>query len=182
MYELWQSQCVSKTGLLDLDTLSRQPFAGNGEQRTQYQMLGEIAFVEEKKTQVLQEIVDRPSSFLIRVARRAVAATSVYFPFEEPNESMELVVFANRFIFPIPFISLICVLIFKSSCHSPRFSVAATILISGLIPYIVVSYYERYASPFIGMKMLVVLAALRNITECAQSLRSKRQLQAEVRC
>ncbi len=65
----------------------------------------------------------------------------------------------NRLVWPLPAIAVF--LLLASLPVLPRAAGAALAIYAvSLAPYVLVSYYDRYAAPLLGMKMLIVLYAL----------------------
>ena len=60
-------------------------------------------------------------------------------------------------VFPLPFVSLLVVLLFQRTRLEPELFVAAAIWGLALFHYILISYYDRYAAPLVGMKMIMVV-------------------------
>lgn len=165
LYELWQSQCVDNEGVLDSRTLFDQPFSGYSTQRKRYQELGEIAFIEEKGAIAKRSIYDNPREFATRIANRWSAACLFYTPMKSVDEHPGggLPIFWKRIVFPLPVISLLIVLILRAVPFEPELWSAASIWFFALLPYIVISYYDRYATPLVGMKMLIVIFGLHTL-------------------
>lgn len=90
MFELWQSHCKVRDGVLAAKSCFGRPWPSSGAERTRYQLIGEIAFNEEEANEVRKSIRERPFELL-------------------------------------------------------------------LMPHVLVSYYDRYATPRVGLKMLLVL-------------------------
>ena len=165
MYELWQSQCVDNEGVLDSRTLFDQPFSGYSTQRKRYQELGEIAFIEEKGAIAKKSIYENPREFATRIANRWSAACLFYTPMKSVDEHPGggWPIFWKRIVFPLPVISLLIVLILRAVPFEPELWSAASIWFFALLPYIVISYYDRYATPLVGMKMLIVIFGLHTL-------------------
>ena len=165
MYELWQSQCLDNEGVLDSRTLFDQPFSGYSTQRKRYQELGEIAFVAEKGAIAKRSIYDNPGEFATRIANRWAAA-SVYYTamrpaYDQPGGGWPI--FWKRILFPLPAISVFVILAMRRMPFEPELWSAIAIWFFALLPYILISYYDRYATPMIGMKMLIVIFGVNTL-------------------
>ena len=165
MYELWQSQCLDNEGVLDSRTLFDQPFSGYSTQRKQYQEIGEIAFVREKGKIATRSIYENPVEFVRRLANRWSAACLYYMPMKAAEDLAGggWPIFWKRLVFPAPFLSLIVVLILRPFPFESELWTALAIYFFGLLPYVIISYYERYATPLLCMKMLLVLFGLHSL-------------------
>jgi hypothetical protein len=162
-YELYQSQCLQKDGLLQ--DFHGHPYAHNGMERLQYKQLGEMAFLDVKREKFWTSVKADPEDFLDRVAARFFGALLWYEPFsrnEEPRRPF--VFFMSRLTHPLPFLSLL--LLAFSAAWMPlrpvQWAVGGVYLFY-LFPYIGVSYYDRYAIPLLGVKILLVLWAVDRV-------------------
>ncbi len=165
MYELWQSQCLDNEGVLDSRTLFDQPFSGYSTQRKRYQELGEMAFVEEKGAIAKKSIYEHPSEFATRIANRWAAAC-IYYTTMRPADNQPgggWPIFWNRIVFPLPAISVFLILALRRMPFEPELWSALAIWFFALLPYILISYSDRYATPLIGMKMLIVIFGMNTL-------------------
>jgi len=166
MYELWQSQCTDVDGVLDLRSVSVHPWSNAGEQRERYKQIGEIAFINEKGSIAKQEIRAKPLDFLNKVANRFWAAFIVYHAFKPMDEYYAggWPIFFARCIFPLPVLAMFVILALRAVPLENELRNAIAILCFSLAPYILISYYDRYASMLIGMKMVVVLYGWQTVS------------------
>jgi hypothetical protein len=171
MYELWQSQCLDEDGVVDLTTFVDHPWLSDGPQRKQYALVGETAFIAEKAALGIQAIQQAPWSFVERMLNRVAAATFYYVPFSEYDvrQGDGWPLFLKRLVFPVPLLSILVILAFRSVPIPIQISLAIGILCLSLLPYMMVSYYERYAMPLICMKMLIVVHALQLVLNSART-------------
>jgi hypothetical protein len=152
-YELYQSLCLQPDGLLRWATFHSP---AHEVQVRAYRSLGEAAFMELRRQQFWDAVRADPAEFLERVAERFVAATLWYEPYY-PDEA-PWAVWGKRLTQPWPFLGLL-VLAFTSArrpLHSAQW-IAIGVYLLYLLPYVVISYYERYAVPLLGIKVLLVL-------------------------
>ncbi len=159
MYELWQSHCKDEDGILDSQSGSGHPWSSGGEQRARYKEIGEIAFIAEKGAEVQKSIRDNPLGLLERIVNRGIAALVYYTPFSmlEEYHAGGWPVFMSHCVHPLPFVAIL-VVVSLGSIPIER-NIFITIALFGLLllPYILVSYYDRYAAMLVGLKMLLVL-------------------------
>lgn len=178
-YELYQSQCLQPDGLIQHSTFGGHPFASSGQQRQQYKALGEIAFLEQKRALFWQAVRADPGDFLDRVTLRFLGATLWYTPFDRADAVKRPRTFwLNRLTHPLPFIALI-VLIFSGIVRPLNPAQWTAIAVYGLLllPYIGISYYERYAAPLLGVKVLLLVWAADRLRPLLAS-RAKSELRA----
>lgn len=165
LYELWQSQCLDNEGVLDSRTLFDQPFSGYSTQRQRYQELGEIAFIDEKGAIAKKSIYGNPSEFATRIANRWAAACVYYTVMRSTDDQRGggWPIFWKRIVFPLPAISVFVILAMRRMPFEPKLWSAIAIWFFTLLPYILISYYDRYATPMIGMKMLIVIFGVNTL-------------------
>lgn len=164
-YELYQSQCLTPDGVLHLATFGSHPYqASDGYEGREYQEYGEVEFMSLKWRLFLHSVAAAPRGFAARVFNRASAATLLYDPFNQEDEGLCTTgLWLSRVTHPLPFLAVVFLLLtaWRTPLHRVQWVVIGVYLVY-LTPYIVVSYYERYAFPLLGVKVvLVVSAAIR---------------------
>jgi hypothetical protein len=158
-YELYQSQCLQPDGLLQSRTFKAHPIANANGSRREYKELGEIAFLDGKERQFWAAVRADPGDFLDRVASRFLGATLWYVPLDrvkEPRRPWAL--WLGRLSHPLPFLALLLLVCTaaRERLHGAQWTVIGVYLLY-LLPYIAVSYYERYALPLVGAKALLMI-------------------------
>jgi hypothetical protein len=172
-YEMYQTHCLQSEALLQASTFRFHPYRATRRERQEYNALGEAAFLERKRQQLWEAIVADPLNFFDRVANRFLGATLWYTSFQRDERVRRPWVFLmTRLIHPLPFLALL-VLVFSAFWR--RLAeiqwIAIGIYFLYLVPYVGASYYERYALPLLGLKVLLVLWAVdRFLLLCVDSL------------
>lgn len=157
-FEIWQSLCLDDDGLIDDVVTSRHPFPSQGPARLQYLRMGEIRFVESKWPEIFAVLRDNPMQVIDRIARRAVAALLAYYPYSASYERLKWPMLFKRIVHPLPFLAALALLVLPSETSSRRpIQITFAIYALTLAPYIIVSYYDRYAAPLFTIKCLLVL-------------------------
>ncbi len=158
-YELYQSQCLTKDGLIQGSTWSTHPYASAGRERQEYKALGEMVFLDRKRERFLQALSADPLDFLDRVAYRFLGVTLWYVPLDRAAMARRPgALWLGRLTHPLPFLGLL-VLLFASAwrpLHPAQWAVIGAYVVY-LLPYIAVSYYDRYGMPLLGVKVLLVV-------------------------
>ena len=158
-YELYQSQCLQPDGLLQNKTFASHPYGSGGRERMEYKELGEMAFLDHKREQFWQSVRADPLDFLDRVAARFLGVTLWYEPHDRREGGKRpWVVWSLRAAYPLPFLGFLVLAItatWKGLTRAHWAVLGAYWMYA--IPYIGASYYERYAVPLIGVKVLLVL-------------------------
>jgi hypothetical protein len=72
-------------------------------------------------------------------------------------------------------IGLILILALRPSPLEPQVIAAIAIWFLVLLPYVLISYYDRYAIPVVGMKMLLVLYGADSIKQWIVGRGEKRE-------
>jgi hypothetical protein len=160
-YELYQSQCLQPDGLIRRTTFAHYPGVANNKEAREYDALGEIAYLDRKAEQFRQAVRADPADFLNRVAARFMGATLWYAPFDPIQETRRpWIMGASRLTHPLPFLALMLLILFGIGDGLNRTQwIAIGVYLLYLMPYVFVSYYERYAFPLIGLKVMLVLFA-----------------------
>ena len=161
-YELYQTHLLQQEGgLYVAPTHKLHPSAAGGRERKAYTDLGEAAYIDNRRTQFLDYLAANPIDFLDRLAHRFLGTTVWYVPFNRADEeSSPWSFWLRRLTFPLPFLALVFLLFtsFREPLSLPHWTVIVVYL-SYLLPFIAVSYYERYTVPLVIVKALLVVWA-----------------------
>jgi hypothetical protein len=158
MYEFFQSQCQQTDGLLQHKTFGSHPYGRPNRARYEYKQMGEIAFIDAKAELFWKDVKAKPVDFLDRVAFRFLGATLWYVPLNRTDEPKHQVVYwQQRITHPLAFLATL-VLIYSSFWRplTQEQWLVLGVYLCYLTPYIIVSYYDRYAMPLIGVKALLI--------------------------
>ncbi len=178
-YELWLSQCLDDDGVLDEQTFKKHVGHPNSLHRIRYREAGEINFVADLQAEALAAIMREPRKFVERVLSRASAALLCYQP-ERGSAEDKLTTSITRLVFPLPFIGFLVVLISGQNREKAGFVAASLIYLAGSLPYILVSYYSRYSTPFLLAKMLLVGYGVDAIFATSGIFRQEKSRQSSV--
>jgi prepilin-type N-terminal cleavage/methylation domain-containing protein len=160
-YELYQSQCLQPGGLLHGSTFRFHPYGSANKERREYATLREMAFLDRKREQFWQAVAADPLDFLDRAACRFLGATLWYEPMDPPREARHpWSRWFSRLTHPLPFPGLLVLLVMSvvQPLGRPQWA-AIGVYLFYLLPYAAISYYERYALPLLGAKVLLVIWA-----------------------
>ena len=160
-YELYQSQCLQTQGLLKAKTFRHHPYAVKRDERLDYDELGEIAFLDRKWQHFADAVRADPWDFATRVGDRFLGATIWYVSFQPEREARRpWLLWLERVVHPLPFMALLLLAVtgfFRPLSRTQRIVMAVYIFY--LMPYICISYYERYALPLLAVKTLLLIWA-----------------------
>ncbi len=160
-FEIWQSQCLDDDGVLDAVTTGQHLWPYDGPERRRYVEVGEIQFLKEKWEPIKESILCSPTGWLRRIANRFVSATLYYHAYAASYEGWVWPMRFKRLVFVLPFLSAaIGPMLISRSIVATQFLTAIQVYGLVLMPYILVSYDDRYAVPLLPIKSLLVLYAL----------------------
>src|SRR5205807_1139324 len=154
----YQSQCLQPGGVLHDPIWATHPNFGNNPELREYVRLGEPAFMDRKWDQFAAAVRADPGDFLTRVGNRFVEALLVYVPFNTDDERRRPeATFYARLVYPLPFVCLVG-LAAVAPWHRPRREqwVVIAVYLAYLLPYVAISYYDRYKVPVIGMEAVLL--------------------------
>jgi hypothetical protein len=168
-YEMYQSLRLQPGGLLKNGIYNYHPGSPRSEEGRAFRALGEGPYMQRKTQEVWQAVWAEPLDFLDGVSARFLAATVWYVPFNQANQVFRVwpepiqptwALCARYLTQPLPFLALLF-LIWTARRHPlswPQWVVIGTYLLY-LLPYLVASFYERYAIPLVVVKTLLVIWA-----------------------
>ena len=161
-YELYQSQCIGPNGLVEHpNTFASHPYTAPGPERTEYNNIGEMAYLDRKRDLFGQAVLKGPLELGVRMANRFLAATLWYVPFDRAEEAKIIGwTWLRRLMHPWPFLAVLF-LLGTAQCHRLHPAQWVVIGLYGLylLPYVLISYYDRYAAPLLGVKVLLIIFA-----------------------
>lgn len=159
-FELYQSQCLEPDGVLRDVTALAHPFL-NEQERALYKEVGEMKYLEAKRDAFLESVRQSPLSYCKRVANRLLAATILFRPYESNHgPASELL---GKIIHPLPMIGMVLMLASPGWAKDRRKVIALVIFTIYMIPYILVSFYIRYAVPLLLIKLLFVFWGVESV-------------------
>jgi hypothetical protein len=164
-HELYQSQCLQPDGLIQRSTFREYVGRASSAEARQYDALGEMAFLDRKGAQFRQAVAADPMDFINRVSDRFLGTTLWYVPFDRAQTQQHpWLLGLHRLAYALPFAAL---LILLASASWRRLHTIEWVVIgvygAYLIPYIGISYYERYAFPLLAVKVLLVTCSLERL-------------------
>jgi hypothetical protein len=158
-FELYQSQCVQDGGVLHDPIWESHPNHGGNAALMEYAQLGEMAFMDRKWEQFRDSVRANTKDFLQRLWNRFLEAELVYVPFhtEDERRRPDQTWYAGL-VYPLPFVCLIG-LVATAPWHRLSWAqwVVIAVYLTYLMPYVVVSFYDRYKFPLLGTEVLLLL-------------------------
>jgi hypothetical protein len=164
-FELYQSQCLQEGGVLHEGIWQTHPNNAGSAAIREFAQLGETAFLDRKWEQFRNSVRSDPADFLNRVWNRFLEATLLYVPFNPADEFRRpWLTWYARLIYPLPFVCLVGLA--ATALWRPLRReqwVVVGVYLAYLMPYVVVSYYERYKFPVMGIEVMLVLWGIDRI-------------------
>jgi len=162
-YELYQSQCLQPDGLLS--NFGLHPNVSGSRESHDFVALGEIGYLDLKRQQFWDAVAANPMDFLDRVAERFLGATLWYVPFQRHQEARHpWLLWFHRLTHPLPFVGLAVLVItgvVRPLQRAPWCAIGVYSLY--LLPYIVISYYDRYAFPVLAAQALLTIWGIERV-------------------
>jgi hypothetical protein len=121
-----------------------------------YARVGESAFLDVYRVKFMQDLKENPEKYLRNIKNRLFAALFRFYPYTEH----ELFVPLQAFCHALPFLGIIVLLALRRVGDNPYIRVALIMYAAYLAPYIIVSYYMRYAIPLTQVKILFIFWAI----------------------
>jgi hypothetical protein len=161
-YELYQSQCLAEEGILHSKTFRTHPNTASSADRREYRQLGEIAFIDSKRELFWKSVADDPIDYFERVGGRFEAAFLEYETFDSRyDRTRPWIAWANAVTHPLAFYALVFLLLSATLRPLPWTTwLVIGVFLSYMLPYVVISYYERYALPTLGLKVVLIVCAV----------------------
>jgi hypothetical protein len=166
-FELYQSQCLQQGGILRAGIFGAHPYSRDNEERWEYKRLGEMAYLDRKNELFRQAVRADPMDFVDRMANRFFAATVEYVPFSPSEERRRSwMLWTSRLVHPLPFLALVFLLVTTPwRPLAPAQWVGLGVYCSYLLPYVIVSYYERYKFPLLAVEVMLLVWALERVRQ-----------------
>ena len=153
-YEVYSANFETDDGLFDESMLTEEPvwtLKKDGE--SPYRKLGEIKFLEGYENKFFSSVRQNPYAFLRNVKNRFVAAVLVYHPY---NRTYEKSLVCKQILHIVPFMGMLLVVFLRGYAGSVHMRIALLMYVVYLFPYIIASYYIRYAVPLTPLKILFI--------------------------
>ena len=153
-FELWQSCLVDADGVLDTQTFQLHPFSHQGEQLASYVALGESNYLRQKRRESFQWIVANQGDMTRRICNRFIAAFVWYQPVSL-NEYGTWYITGKR-VWTLTLLACIFVILAGKKPIPPAVTDAVLIHAVFLLPYVLVSYYDRYFWSTLPMQFIII--------------------------
>ena len=158
-YEFYQSQCLQESGVLHEGIWQTHPNHGGNASFREYAQLGEMAFMDRTWERFRDSFRANPSDFFSRVSNRFQEATLVYAPFDPREEYRRpWMTWYARLVYPLPFVCIIGLAVtalWRPLCREQWIVIG--VYLAYVMPYVVISYYERYKFPVMGMEAILLV-------------------------
>ena len=155
-FELHQSQILEPDGVLRSDRMPVHPYPFDNAERKEYKRLGEIAYLDGKMAEWEAAVAADPWSFVTKIGNRFLAATLRYVPLNAAQErQFYWGLWISRVTHALPFLA--AVFLGVTAWRLPLLREQRPGLLVYVVyrtPYVLVSYYDRYAYPLMAMLLV----------------------------
>jgi 4-amino-4-deoxy-L-arabinose transferase-like glycosyltransferase len=134
----------TSTGVLQISTFDRHPYL-DLEQARLHQSLGEQKYIQLRSLELRKQAEDQGNRYPQQVANRLLAYTVI--------NTSSMANGLQKGIFCLPILLGLLYFVFERGPKQPMWSILFIFVCFGM-PYIVISYYERYAMPVLPMRAL----------------------------
>lgn len=163
-FEIYQSQRVLVDGLVSEYSYPRHPYHSRSKEGKRYREVGERAYLAEKKQVARDSLAEDPLGFMDKVASRFLAAT-VWLHSDRFRDVEHPQFFWCQMMAAVPFLGLLGIFLFGSSSTDTWIKPAICCYVFYLLPYVLVSYYERYGVPATLPKILFTFWFFRSVRD-----------------
>ena len=161
-FEAWQANVFDEDGVLDRSSTRPHPNVEGEEHRRQIREIGEVAYCRQLGSQFLSWVQTNPTKYLQkifnRIARSTIAIQNTHFV----NSHHWLWKDALALVHATPWLSLPIALIVPNRVDKRYWILVAWTTIY-LIPYWLISYVDRYGTPLVAIKALMVIMVVASI-------------------
>lgn len=161
-FELHQSQILEPDGVLRAARMPIHPYPFDNAERKEYKRLGEIAYLDGKMAEWKAAVVAAPWSFVTKIGNRFLAATLWYVPLNAAQEQQFYWgLWISRVTHALPFLA--AMFLAATAWWLPlrrEQKIGLLVYAVYLTPYVLVSYYDRYAYPLMVVKIVLVVWAI----------------------
>jgi hypothetical protein len=159
VYEMYQTLRYSDNGIVTDEVLKHHP-GRPGVEQDEYCELGESAYLSRKAEETNELLASNPVRYLRHCAERVwiifVWSDTHYVDLDQPIPH-----WFSRLTYPLPLVGLMLILATRRWRRDPAAGVAVLAMIGLAIPYVLVSYYERYEYAFAPAKTALVYCGLK---------------------
>jgi hypothetical protein len=156
-FEFYQTLCLDQNGMLS-EGFAQHPFLERN-QAIRHRQMGEMAFVDLHRDLAIRCFLDHPLRWLSQVVNRSIAVLISGRAMELDGwpDAVVLIETLARWIMSAAWLG--CILRIRHV--EDRIQAIVLASIAYVLPYLLVSYYDRYAAPLIGLQMLMALECVR---------------------
>jgi hypothetical protein len=156
-FELYQSHCMYRDGVLTTASFARHPIRAGSEQAREYDELGEAAFMARKGEQFRAAVRADPGEFAARVGDRFVSVVLWYTPRDRSGErEFAPGVWLARALYPLPWAAVLAIALSIGRRPTPGERAVALAAVLYVLPYILIGHVERYSFPLLGLRVLLI--------------------------
>lgn len=159
-YELWQAQVADDDGIVDATLSKVHPFHAQNPEAKIYDQLGEAKYLKVKRQEWAESVLSDPLNTVRLVINRCGAAFVWSQPYGQHERNRSWALSAKR-VWTIAITLAVLRLITVSA--TPMVSSALWVGLLYLMPYLLISYYERYDMAVFPLRLFLLLSAIESL-------------------
>ena len=163
-FEAWQANVFDEDGVIDRSSTRPHPNEEGEEHRRHIREMGEVAYCRQLGSQFFAWVRTNPITYLQkivnRIARSTIAFQNTYFV----NSHHWLWKYALALVHASPWLLLPIALLSPNRLDKRYWILVAWTTIY-LIPYWLISYVDRYGTPLVAIKSLMVIMVIASIRQ-----------------
>jgi len=161
-FEAWQANVLDEDGVLDRSSTRPHPNVGGEEHRRQIREIGEVAYCRQLGAQFSTWVRTNPTEYLQKIFNRIERSTIAFQNTHFVSSHHWLWKGALAGVHASPWLLLPIALIFPNYMDKRYWILVAWTTIY-LIPYWLISYVDRYGTPLVAIKALMVIMVIASI-------------------
>jgi hypothetical protein len=165
-FDAWQANVDDEDGVIDQSNTDRHPINHGGDHLSQMQSMGEYAYNRKLGNEFKAWVVAHPVDYLAKIGRRLTSSVMFHENMREGADSFW--VYYPKLLSLAFFCLTIAAIALRVRVPS-FFAISLAFLVIYLLPYWLISYYERYGAPMVTVKAFIVLGATIGIRDWYRS-------------
>lgn len=159
-FDVYQANCSDPDGVIDELSFGSHPY--NQGPYGLFGQIGESQYLDLEREKALACLADNPRAYLDKVLTRVQAAGWKYYAYN-PQKELPAVHRLYSLIYPLPFLSLILLLILCRRQLPIEARVVIALYALFCAPYVLMSFYGRYMVPMLGPQILLCSWAVEQV-------------------
>jgi len=152
-YDAYQANYFIPSGILDSRSFLNHPIITAPDPSSEYRSMTEPEFSDLYKRKFLENLLQDPKTYLVKVSNRFIAMLFIYPQYTEVSFFYNLICLLIHALWGM---SLILIFLTRRHHADPQKVLAILFIGIYLMPYALITFYMRYFTPLIGLQALVI--------------------------